>query len=187
MSPRRRFRTLPLSASGYFQASSLARRLAGTSGRIEFVILRTGHSPPVALHPVSRRMRLRSVTGRRVRAWRGLSPLSSCTLASARAPASLPALGSASGSPSPVKKAGTIPALRGAPASLPDLRQATVLLTVRIVNSCRDFGLKSRLQISGPTPFLLSPSERRHVKRGVALSALKIGGRHYPGRRFALP
>ena len=92
MSPRRRFRTLPLSASGYFQASSLARRLAGTSGRIEFVILRTGHSPPVALHPVSRRMRLRSVTGRRVRAWRGLSPLSSCTLASARAPASLPAL-----------------------------------------------------------------------------------------------
>ena len=35
-------------------ASPLASRLATTTGRIEFVLLRTGHSPPVALHLLSR-------------------------------------------------------------------------------------------------------------------------------------
>jgi hypothetical protein len=34
-------------------ASPLPSRLATTKGRIEFVILRTGRSPPVALHPLS--------------------------------------------------------------------------------------------------------------------------------------
>jgi hypothetical protein len=36
-------------------ASPLASWLATTTGRIEFVILRTNRSPPDALHPVSRR------------------------------------------------------------------------------------------------------------------------------------
>jgi len=36
------------------RASPLGSRLATTRGRIEFVILRTGRSPPVALHPLSR-------------------------------------------------------------------------------------------------------------------------------------
>ena len=36
-------------------ASPLASRLTTTTGRIEFVSLRTNHSPPVAPHPVSRR------------------------------------------------------------------------------------------------------------------------------------
>ena len=35
-------------------ASPLGCRLATTAGRIEFVILRTSRSPPVALHPLSR-------------------------------------------------------------------------------------------------------------------------------------
>ena len=35
-------------------ASPFPSRLATTTGRIEFVILRTGHSPPVALHLLSR-------------------------------------------------------------------------------------------------------------------------------------
>ena len=35
--------------------SPLASRLPDRLGRIRFVILRTGHSPPVALHPASRR------------------------------------------------------------------------------------------------------------------------------------
>src|ERR1039457_2965035 len=35
-------------------ASPLASRLAATTGRIEFVILRTSRSPPVALHLLSR-------------------------------------------------------------------------------------------------------------------------------------
>jgi hypothetical protein len=34
-------------------ASPLASRLTTTTGRIEFVILRTSRSPPVALHPLS--------------------------------------------------------------------------------------------------------------------------------------
>ena len=57
--PHHRFHTLPLSSMGLpltrVQASPLASRLAGTPGRIEFVILRTGLSPPVAPHPASRR------------------------------------------------------------------------------------------------------------------------------------
>ena len=36
-------------------ASPLSSRLTKTSGRIRFVILRTARSPPVALHPASRR------------------------------------------------------------------------------------------------------------------------------------
>ncbi len=45
-----------LSAPQVFsQASPLASRLAGPSGRIEFVLLRTGRSPSVASHPASRR------------------------------------------------------------------------------------------------------------------------------------
>ncbi len=36
-----------------FQASPWIRRLATTKYRIEFVILRTDLSPPVALHPTS--------------------------------------------------------------------------------------------------------------------------------------
>ena len=35
--------------------SPLPSKLVATTGRIEFVILRTGRSPPVALHPASRR------------------------------------------------------------------------------------------------------------------------------------
>ena len=38
-----------------YQASPLTSRLATATGRIEFVNLRTGRSPPVALHPASRR------------------------------------------------------------------------------------------------------------------------------------
>ena len=61
--PRRRFRTLPLSATGLppshlrwrVKASPFPSGLAKASGRIEFVILRTGRSPPAASHPASRR------------------------------------------------------------------------------------------------------------------------------------
>ena len=58
--PRSRFVTLPLSATGFpvLQGSGLRLSHAGSStapGRIEFVILRTGRSPPAALHPASRR------------------------------------------------------------------------------------------------------------------------------------
>jgi len=45
-----------------------------TLGQIRFVILRTGRSPPVALHPASRRRsysRLQAVA----QTWRGLAPL----------------------------------------------------------------------------------------------------------------
>ena len=55
MEPTRRFNTLPISARGVFRASPFVRGLAVTQRRIVFVILRTGHSPPVALHPASRR------------------------------------------------------------------------------------------------------------------------------------
>src|SRR5437762_13673599 len=44
-----------LSAGGCFQASPRMSRLATASRRIRFVILRTASSPPVALHPASRR------------------------------------------------------------------------------------------------------------------------------------
>ena len=57
--PHGRFITQPLSAMGLppsrVRASPLARRLANRSGRIEFVILRTTSSLPVAPHPASRR------------------------------------------------------------------------------------------------------------------------------------
>jgi hypothetical protein len=57
--PRDRFRTQPLSVASSplarVWASPLASRLAARPGRIEFVILRTSRSPPVALHPASRR------------------------------------------------------------------------------------------------------------------------------------
>jgi len=90
MFPCRRFVTLRASAQrdsfpGSFselvvllpsrvQASPLVGRLAGTYGRIGFVILRTGRSPPVALHPALRRRsysRLQAVA----LTWRGLAPL----------------------------------------------------------------------------------------------------------------
>ena len=54
-----RFNTLPLSVTAFrFRRSRLRHWLAGsphTSGRIEFVILRTDRSPPAAPHPASRR------------------------------------------------------------------------------------------------------------------------------------
>jgi len=57
--PCRSFNTLPLSSAGPFGAGrGFALLPAGspvTPGRIEIVILRTGRSPPVALHPASRR------------------------------------------------------------------------------------------------------------------------------------
>jgi hypothetical protein len=59
VSPQSRFHTLPLSALDFFLAevwaSPQARGLAANTGRIEFVILRTGSSLPVAPHLVSRR------------------------------------------------------------------------------------------------------------------------------------
>lgn len=59
LSPHGRFPTLPLSALGFFLAEVWASpypcRLATNTGRIEFVILRTGSSLPVAPHLVSRR------------------------------------------------------------------------------------------------------------------------------------
>ena len=50
----------------------------GSSGRIKFVSLRTGLSPPVALHPASRRRSYLRLPGRRAYAWRGLAPLYVC-------------------------------------------------------------------------------------------------------------
>ena len=60
MPSRRRFNTLPFSATGFHASarvwtSPFTRRLVKTSGRIEFVILRTDSSSPVASHPASRR------------------------------------------------------------------------------------------------------------------------------------
>ncbi len=58
MDPCRRFRTLPLSSTAFRFRFRLRHCYAGspiTPGRIEFVILRTGRSPPAALHPASRR------------------------------------------------------------------------------------------------------------------------------------
>ena len=56
---RHRFNTLPFSVGGLpLSGPRLRHWLAGspqTSGRIVFVILRTGRSPPVALHLASRR------------------------------------------------------------------------------------------------------------------------------------
>jgi len=55
--PPRSYRTHPPGRvpHGVSWASPLTRRLATTTGRIEFVILRTGRSPPVAPHAASRR------------------------------------------------------------------------------------------------------------------------------------
>ena len=57
--PCRSFHTLPLSSTGPLSSGrGFALHPAGSpvsSGRIKFVILRTGRSPPVALHPASRR------------------------------------------------------------------------------------------------------------------------------------
>ena len=57
--PQHRFLTLPLSLLDFLLkevwASPLTRRLAADTGRIGFVILRTGSSFPVAPHLVSRR------------------------------------------------------------------------------------------------------------------------------------
>ena len=69
--PRGRFLTLPLSSTGLplarVWASPFTRWLAGRSGRIEFVILRMGGSPPVALHPaLLRRSYLRFQAGERM-------------------------------------------------------------------------------------------------------------------------
>ena len=67
--------------------SGLRHSLAGSphhAGRIEFVILRTGRSPPAAPHPVSPR---RSCSRLQVTlTWRGLSPLRPCALSGALAP-----------------------------------------------------------------------------------------------------
>ena len=66
----RRFITLPLSSTAFRFRSRLRLWLAGSSmasGRIEFVILRTGHSPPVALHHASlRRSYIRLQAGERM-------------------------------------------------------------------------------------------------------------------------
>src|SRR5262252_3834276 len=57
--PRRSFSPLLLISTGLrfsrFRLRLCTRGLAVTPGRIEFVILRTGRSPPVALHLASRR------------------------------------------------------------------------------------------------------------------------------------
>ena len=69
---RRRFITLPLSATGFPVPLGSGLRLshAGSSaapGRIEFVILRTGRSPPAALHHASlRRSCIRLQAGERL-------------------------------------------------------------------------------------------------------------------------
>jgi hypothetical protein len=71
LTPRcRRFITLPLSSTAFPCGSRLRHWLAGSSfapGRIEFVILRTGHSPPAALHYASlRRSCIRLQAGERL-------------------------------------------------------------------------------------------------------------------------
>src|SRR5205823_3787400 len=72
--------------------SGLRHSLAGSprrAGRIEFVILRTGRSPPAALHLVLRR---RSCSRLQVTlTWRGLSPLRPSALSGALAPGFSPA------------------------------------------------------------------------------------------------
>ena len=83
-------RLLPHEAALYGD-SGLRPSLAGSphrTGRIEFLIVRTGRSPPAAPHPVSpRRSRSRlQVT----LTWRGLSPLQPGALSGALARASCP-------------------------------------------------------------------------------------------------
>jgi hypothetical protein len=66
----RRFRTLPFSSTASRFRSRLRRCTVGspiTPGRIEFVILRTGRSPPAALHHASlRRSCIRLQAGERL-------------------------------------------------------------------------------------------------------------------------
>ena len=73
--------------------SGLRHSVAGSprsTGRIEFLIVRTGRSPPAAPHPVSPR---RSCSRLQVTStWRGLSPLRSCALSGALARVSPPAV-----------------------------------------------------------------------------------------------
>jgi len=71
--PAHRFDTLPLSVDGFpsrwgrVWVSPFPSRLTATPGRIAFVILRTGRSPPVAPHPASRRRSyVRLQTGERL-------------------------------------------------------------------------------------------------------------------------
>lgn len=68
--PCRRFITLPLSSTGLRLRSRLRHWLAGSPhapGRIEFVILRTGLSPPAALHhALLRRSCIRLQAGERL-------------------------------------------------------------------------------------------------------------------------
>jgi hypothetical protein len=71
LTPRcRRFLTLPLSSTAFPCRSRLRLRVAGSSfapGRIEFVILGTGRSPPAALHHASlRRSCIRLQAGERL-------------------------------------------------------------------------------------------------------------------------
>jgi len=66
----RRFPTLPLSSTAFRFRSRLRHWQAGSSsapGRIEFVILRTGRSPPAALHhALLRRSCIRLQAGERL-------------------------------------------------------------------------------------------------------------------------
>lgn len=71
LTPRcHRFCTLPLSSTAFRRRSRLHLRTAGSSsapGRIEFVILRTGRSPPAALHhALLRRSCIRLQAGERL-------------------------------------------------------------------------------------------------------------------------
>ena len=71
--------------------SGLRHSLAGSlhlTGRIEFLIVRTGRSPPAAPHPVSPRRSCRRLQV--TLTWRGLSPLQPDTLSGALARASRP-------------------------------------------------------------------------------------------------
>src|SRR5208337_2807551 len=66
--------------------SGLRHSLAGSphlTGRIEFLIVRTGRSPPAAPHPVSPRRSCRRLQV--TLTWRGLSPLQPCALSGALA------------------------------------------------------------------------------------------------------
>ena len=84
-SPISRPFVFPIDSGHRQNGSRLRHSLAGspnTRGRNGFVILRTGRSPPVALHPASRRRsysRLQAVA----QTWRGLPPLCVSTPAGA--------------------------------------------------------------------------------------------------------
>ncbi|MDB5758178.1 MAG: hypothetical protein JWM30_1467 [Burkholderia sp.] len=65
-----------------FQASPYYSKLAATPRRIEFVILRTANSPPIALHPASRQRSYLRLQGFGL-PWQGLSPCWLCAFADA--------------------------------------------------------------------------------------------------------